>query len=66
VKSCPEGALELVTELIDLEDKTVVALSESHRKKVSYTCSLCKADENKAPCVLACSYGAIKCVWKPL
>lgn len=66
VEKCPQGALEMVTEFIDLEDKTVAAVSEAHRKKISYTCAECKPQENKTPCVLACPQGAIKCIWKPL
>jgi ferredoxin len=34
VKVCPQKALVLVTEFIDLEDKTVAAVSEEHRKKI--------------------------------
>lgn len=63
---CPKKALEMVTEFIDFEDKTVAAVSELHRKKIRYTCSACKPEENKAPCVLACTQGAIRCVWKSL
>jgi Fe-S-cluster-containing hydrogenase component 2 len=66
IKQCPKNALELVTEFIDLEDKTVAAVSEQHRKKIRYTCAECKPQENKPPCVLACQQGAICCVWKPL
>jgi Fe-S-cluster-containing hydrogenase component 2 len=66
VKQCPQGALEIVTEMIDLEDKTVAAVSEQHRKKIKYTCSSCKPEENETPCVQVCAQGAIKCVWKSL
>jgi Fe-S-cluster-containing hydrogenase component 2 len=66
VEKCPQSALELVTEFIDLEDKTVAAVSELHRKKICYTCQECKPNENKTPCILACQQGAINCVWKPL
>jgi Fe-S-cluster-containing hydrogenase component 2 len=66
VEKCPQNALEMVTEFIDLEDKTVAAVSEEHRKKIRYTCAECKPQENQTPCVLACPQGAIKCVWKPL
>jgi Fe-S-cluster-containing hydrogenase component 2 len=63
---CPQKALELVTEFVDLEDKTVVAVTEQHRKKIAYTCAACKPAENQTPCILACPSGAISCVWKPL
>ena len=65
VQKCPQQAIELVTEFIDLEDKTVAAVKETHRKKISYTCSPCKPDENITPCVAICSNKAIECIWKP-
>ncbi|MEJ5327998.1 MAG: 4Fe-4S binding protein [Candidatus Bathyarchaeia archaeon] len=65
VKACPQSALELATMLIDLEDKTVAAVTEEHRRKIKYTCSPCKPESGKAPCVLACAQDAIKCVWTP-
>lgn len=66
VKKCPQTALEMVTEMIDLEDKTVVAVSEQHRKKIKYTCATCNTKKNEIPCVQVCKQQAIKCVWKPL
>ncbi|MEM3440849.1 MAG: 4Fe-4S binding protein [Candidatus Bathyarchaeia archaeon] len=63
VKACPQSALELVTMLIDLDDKTVAAVTEQHRRKIKYTCFPCKPESGKAPCVLACTQNAIKCVW---
>jgi Fe-S-cluster-containing hydrogenase component 2 len=48
-----------------LEDKTVAAIKEEHRKKIRYTCQACKPETNQAPCVLACPSNAIKCVWNP-
>ena len=65
VEGCPQKALVLVTEFIDLEDKTVAAVSEEHRKKISYTCATCKPESNQTPCVLACESKALKCVWNP-
>jgi ferredoxin len=65
VESCPQKALVLVTEFIDLEDKTVAAVSEEHRKKISYTCQACKPESHQAPCILACPSKAISCVWNP-
>jgi ferredoxin len=62
---CPQSALELVTVLIDLEDKTVAAVTEQHRREIKYTCSPCKPEGGKAPCVLACAEKAIWCVWNP-
>ncbi|MFB3890181.1 MAG: 4Fe-4S binding protein [Candidatus Bathyarchaeia archaeon] len=66
VQKCPQAALEMITEMIDLEDKTLAAVTEKHRKNLRYACSQCKPETNKTPCVLACLRGAIKCVWKPL
>jgi Fe-S-cluster-containing hydrogenase component 2 len=51
--------------LIDLDDKTVAAVTEQQRKNIKYTCSSCKPETGKAPCVLACEEDAIKCIWKP-
>jgi Fe-S-cluster-containing hydrogenase component 2 len=65
VQQCPKKALERISEFIDLEDKTVAAIKEEHRKKISYTCAQCKPREKKAPCVLSCEKNAIWCVWKP-
>jgi len=65
VEICPQKALELVTEFIDLEDKTVAAVSEGHRKKIRYTCQACKPENGTTPCVLACPSKAVKCVWNP-
>jgi Fe-S-cluster-containing hydrogenase component 2 len=65
IEHCPKGALHKITEFIDLEDKTIAAVKEEHRKKISYTCAECKPNENKTPCVSSCSQRAICCVWKP-
>ncbi len=64
VEKCPQKALEIVTEFIDLEDKNVPAVTESHRKKIRYTCASCKPETNTTPCVLACPDKAIRCVWQ--
>jgi hypothetical protein len=50
---------------IDLEDKLVAAVSEENRKKIRYTCSPCKPEEGKLPCVISCDQEALSCVWKP-
>jgi len=64
VKQCPMGVLEMVTEMIDLEDKTMAAVTEEHRKKLRYACSQCKPELNKTPCVSACVNRAINCSWR--
>ena len=48
--------------LIDLEDKTVAAVTKQHRKRIKYACSSCKPESGNAPCVVACSRGAIRCM----
>jgi hypothetical protein len=53
------------TQMIDLEDKNVAAVAEEHRKKIKYACQPCKPENGKTPCVLACEFEAIKCVWNP-
>ena len=65
VTKCPQGALQMETQLIDLEDKLVAAVTEQHRKKIKYTCSPCKPDTGQTICVMACKRGAISCVWNP-
>jgi ferredoxin len=65
VKKCPQSALQLESMFIDLEDKTVASVTEEHRKKIKYTCSSCKPESNKSPCVLVCDMKSINCTWKP-
>jgi Fe-S-cluster-containing hydrogenase component 2 len=65
VTACPQKALQLETAFIDLEDKTVAAVTEGHRKKIKYTCTACKPENGKTPCILACEGKAIKCIWNP-
>jgi Fe-S-cluster-containing hydrogenase component 2 len=65
IDKCPQNALQLVSEFIDLEDKTVAAIKEAHRKKIKYTCTACKPETNQTPCVLACESKAVRCVWNP-
>ena len=66
VEQCPQSALQMETEFIDLEDKPVVAVTDEQRKNIRYTCAACNPKENRTPCVLACKQGAITCIWKPL
>ncbi len=63
VQICPQNALSLETEFIDLEDKTVASIKDENRKKIRYTCACCKPETGQNPCVLVCSSKAIKCVW---
>ena len=65
VKACPESALQLETIFIDLEDKTVASVTQEQRKKIKYTCSSCKPETKRTPCMLACESNGITCIWKP-
>jgi Fe-S-cluster-containing hydrogenase component 2 len=61
---CPNSVLELETMLIDLDDKTVVSVTEEHRKKLRYSCSPCNPENSVPPCVKVCDQKAIKTSWK--
>jgi Fe-S-cluster-containing hydrogenase component 2 len=65
VKLCPKTALEMTTIMVDLEDKLAAGVTEEHRKRIKYTCSPCKPESGKTPCMLACEQKAITCTWKP-
>jgi ferredoxin len=65
VTKCPQNALQMEAQLIDLEDKNVASVTEEHRKKIKYSCSSCKPESGKAPCVTICPQSAIRCVWNP-
>jgi Fe-S-cluster-containing hydrogenase component 2 len=62
---CPQKALLIESQLIDLDDKNVAAIAEEHRKKIKYTCQPCKPEKGKTPCIEACPRKAITCVWNP-
>ncbi len=64
LQNCPQQALTLETEFIDLEDKTVAAVKEEHRKKIKYTCAECRPENGTSLCVLSCGQKAISCVYK--
>ena len=65
VERCPKDVLKLITMAIDLEDTFVAAVSEESRKNIKYTCSACKPENGKPPCVLMCEEKAIKAIWNP-
>ena len=65
MEQCPQEALELITMMVDLEDELVAAVTEKYRKKIKYTCSPCKPESGKTPCMLACEHEAITCTWNP-
>ena len=64
IAGCPQKCLELQTMMVDLEDKSVAAVKEEHRKKIKYTCGVCNLEEQKAPCILACKRKALYGIWK--
>jgi Fe-S-cluster-containing hydrogenase component 2 len=63
IAGCPQKVLELQTVMMDLEDKSVAAVKEEHRKKIKYTCSACKPEGQKTPCSRACKNKAVSVVW---
>jgi len=65
VLNCPQNALKIETEFIDLEDKTVATVLEEYRKKIKYTCASCNPENKNTPCILSCKTKAVKCVWNP-
>jgi ferredoxin len=65
VEVCPQSALEITSMFIDLDDKTVAAVTEQQRKNIKYACFPCKPETGKAPCVSTCPEKAIWCVWNP-
>ncbi len=64
VTECPQNALELQTVMVDLDDRSVAAVKEEHRKKLKYTCNACKPERQEPPCVKVCKNKAILSVWK--
>lgn len=65
VNKCPQCALEIISQFIDLEDKLVASIKEKDRKKIKYTCSRCKPENKKTPCIDICDKNAISIIWKP-
>ena len=65
IKKCPQSALELIPQFIDLEDKVVASVSKENRKKIKYICSSCKPDISRPSCAKFCDKEAISIIWKP-
>ena len=66
VEACPEGVLEMAEDELDpLGDEIIAIVSEKHRRKIKYSCGLCKPGGVlvKLPCVEACKPGAIVHSW---
>lgn len=62
VKVCPSGVFEII---IDDYDEKVAAVIEEHRKKLKYSCAVCKPTSGYATlaCIKACEPNAIKHSW---
>ena len=66
VKACPHTVLELVVDPYEpLEERTVAVVSETHRKKLKYSCAPCKPAGRKTEllCIAACKKEAINHSW---
>jgi len=65
IPACPGSIFEVRDE--DPNDPfreiPVAAVKESERRKIKYTCGLCKPDHPPLPCVGACKAGAIAHSW---
>jgi len=62
VKVCPAGVFDII---IDDYDEKVAAVVEEHRKKLKYSCAVCKPTSGYGvlPCIKACEPNAIKHSW---
>lgn len=60
--ACPVNVLE---KFLDDYNDEVVGVRGEHRRKLKYSCALCKpaSGERKLTCRLACSYDAINHSW---
>ncbi len=65
IEKCPQKALEMITMMIELEDKIVSSVKEKYRKEIKYICASC-SHPNKTPCVLSCEQKAITTIWNPV
>ena len=67
VGACPADVFEVLDEDPNdpLRDEPVACVTDNNRKKLKYTCSLCKPSSNRPPlpCVEACQTGAISHSW---
>lgn len=62
VNICPVKVLELIT---DDYDEIKVSVKEEHRKKLKYSCSICKPTKRvkELPCIEVCKANAIVHSW---
>ena len=60
--ACPAQVLQII---VDDYDDEVAAIAEDHRKKIKYSCAVCKPDRDRPelPCLVACKPGAIAHSW---
>jgi len=66
VPVCPSGVFEIRDNDFDpLADDPMAAVTEAHRKRIKYSCSVCKPDSNYSslPCTSACPTAAISHSW---
>ena len=62
IEACPCGVLE---KLIDDYDDVIIAVKESERNRIKYSCGPCKpaGGRKELPCVAACAARAIRHSW---
>jgi Fe-S-cluster-containing hydrogenase component 2 len=66
VTACPCGVLEVGEDENDpFREEPVVRVSESHRKKIKYSCAPCKlvTGRKPLPCMESCDSAAIAHSW---
>ncbi|OGF55073.1 MAG: ferredoxin [Candidatus Fraserbacteria bacterium RBG_16_55_9] len=66
VKACPADVFEITADPFDpLAEKQVAVIKEDHRKKIKYSCALCKptGERPPLPCTAACEPQAIAHSW---
>ena len=66
VAACPAGVLAVGEDENDpFREEPVAKVTEDQRKKIKYSCGLCKpvTDRPPLPCVAACKPGAIEHSW---
>jgi len=62
VEVCPASVLEIIT---NDYDEVVAEVKDDHRKKIKYSCALCKpmTGRKELPCVASCEPKAISHSW---
>lgn len=62
ILACPK---KILVKIEDDYGDSVIAVTESARKRIKYECADCKPNQNRdiLPCVSACPFGAIKHSW---